>query len=110
MRPLAQRFVELASTSRTFPAITDLLAVVQHEVDRFFFLRFLAYPFRFLDPLLLPACLLKLLLTAAAFSPLRHHLQTWRWLALSSYATAASRGQSWAACVTVQAPFTACSL
>ena len=54
-----------------------------------------------------PACLLRLVLTAATFSPSRHHHQTWRWRALSPYATAASRRQSRAACVTVLAPFTA---
>ena len=52
--------------------------------------------------------------TAATCSPTRHHHQTttgsWRWRALSPYATAASRRQPRVACVTVQAPLTACSL
>ena len=55
-----------------------------------------------------------MLSTAATCSPTRHHHQattgSWRWRALSPYATAASQRQSRAACVTVQAPFTACSL
>ena len=34
--PVAQRFGEGASTSRTFSAITDLIAVVQREADRLF--------------------------------------------------------------------------
>ena len=66
-------------------------------------------------------CMLHLLLpvpeilpTAAAFSPILHHHQTmtgsWRWRALSPYATAVSQRQTLAACVTLQAPFTACSL
>ena len=54
-----------------------------------------------------PAWLLRLLLAAATFSPSRRHHQTLRWRALSPYATAASPGQSRAACVTVQAPFVA---
>ena len=57
-----------------------------------------------------PARLLRLLLTAATFSPPRHHHQTWRWCGLPPYATSTSRRQSRAACVTIQAPFTACSL
>ena len=44
------------------------------------------------------------------FSPSRHHHQPWRSRALSPYATAVSRRQSWAACVTVRVPFTAFSL
>ena len=36
MAPAAQRFGEWASASRSFSAITDLIAVVQREVDRFF--------------------------------------------------------------------------
>ena len=73
--PAAQRFGEWASASRTFSAITDLIAVVQCEVDRlcsFFNLCKHAPP-----P---PACLvLRLLLTAATVSPSRHHNPTWRW-------------------------------
>ena len=57
-----------------------------------------------------PACLLRLLLIAATFSPARPHHQTWRWRGLSPYATAPSRSQSRDACLTVQAPFTAFSL
>ena len=34
MGPVAQRFGEWASASRTFSAITDLIAVGQREVDR----------------------------------------------------------------------------
>ena len=40
MRPVAQRFGEWASASRTFSAITDLLAVVQREVARLLVLIF----------------------------------------------------------------------
>ena len=36
MGPATQRFGEWASASRTFPAITDLVAVVQREVDTLF--------------------------------------------------------------------------
>ena len=104
MRPVAQRFGEWASASRTFSAISDFLAVVQREVGRLFVFIFLSM---YAPP---PACLLKLLLTEATFSPSRHHYQTCRWRALSPYATAASQRQSRASCVTVQAPFTACSL
>ena len=57
-----------------------------------------------------PACLLSLLLTTATFSPSRHHHQTWRWHAWSSYATAASRRQARGAYVTLQAPFITFSL
>ena len=83
--PGGQRFGEWASASRTFSAITDLIAVVQREVDRLcsFFRPCMHAP----PP---PACLLRLLLTAATFSPSRHRHQTWRWRALSAYATAAS--------------------
>ena len=35
MGPAAQRFGECASASRTFSAITVLIAVVQREVDKF---------------------------------------------------------------------------
>ena len=38
-----------------------------------------------------PVCLLRLLLTAATLSLSRHPHRTWRWRALSSYATVASR-------------------
>ena len=34
MGPAAQRFGEWASASRTFSAVTDLIALVQREVDR----------------------------------------------------------------------------
>ena len=34
--PVAQRFGEWASASRTFSAITDLIVVVQREVDKLF--------------------------------------------------------------------------
>ena len=34
--PVAQRFGEWASASRTFSAITDLIAVIQCEVDRLY--------------------------------------------------------------------------
>ena len=105
MRPFAQRFGEWASASRTFSAITDLLAVVQREVASC------------LSSFSCP-CMLRLpaesLSVAATCSPTRHHHQTttgsWRWRALSPYATAASQRQLGAACVTVQAPFTSCSL
>ena len=49
MGPAAQRFGEWASASRTFSAITDLITVVQREVDR-------------LSLLLVHACMLHLLL------------------------------------------------
>ena len=105
MGPVAERFREWASASRTFSAITNLIAVVQRELDRL--CSFSSPCMHALPP---PACLLRLLLTAATFSPSRHHHQTWRWCAWLPYATAASRRQPRAACVTVQAPFTACSL
>ena len=38
--PVAQRFGEWASASPTFSAVTDLIAVVQGEVDRLFVLIF----------------------------------------------------------------------
>ena len=103
MGPAAQRFGEWASASCTFSAITDLIAAVQREVD--ILCSFLS-PCMHVPP---PptACLLRLLLTAAMFSPSRHHQQTWRWRALSPYTTSASRSQSRAACLTVQAPFIA---
>ena len=49
----------------------------------------------------------EIVLTTATLSPSRHHHQTWRWRAWSPYSTVASRRQSRAACVTVQAPFIA---
>ena len=99
MGPAAHRFGEWASASRTFSDITDLIADVQCELDRLcsFFCPCMHAP----PP---PACLLRLLLTPATFSSSWHHHQTWRWRALSPYATAASRSQSRAACLTVQAP------
>ena len=106
MGPAAQRCGEWVSASRTFSAITDHIAIVQREVDIYFLFSFessMHVPPR-------PACLLRLLLTAATFSPSRHHHQTWRLRALSPDATAASRCQSRAAFLTVQAPFTAFSL
>ena len=36
MGPVAQRVCEWASASRIFSAITDVTAVVQHEVDMLF--------------------------------------------------------------------------
>ena len=64
MGPAAQRFGEWVSVSRTFSAITDLTVVVQRGVDRLcsFFSPCMHAP----PP---PACLLRLLLTAATFSP-----------------------------------------
>ena len=105
MGPAAQRFGEWASASRTFSAITVLIALVQRVVGRMcsFFSPCMHAPPR-------PACLLRLLLTTATFSPSRHHHQTWRWRTWSTYATAASRRQSRAACVTVLAPFIIFSL
>ena len=41
MRPVVRRFTEWASTSRIFPAMTDLLAVVKPEVTRLLILIFL---------------------------------------------------------------------
>ena len=46
-----------------------------------------------------PACLLGLLLTAATFSPSRHHHQTWRWRALSPYATYGGASESVPGCL-----------
>ena len=43
MGPAAQRFGEWASASRTFSAITDLIAVVQREVNRLFKFHFLVH-------------------------------------------------------------------
>ena len=64
MRPVAQRFGEWASASRTFSVITDLVAIVQRGVDRLFALIF--------ETMIMHACmfhllLLRLLLTAATF-------------------------------------------
>ena len=101
MAPVAQRFGVWAPASRFFSAITDLVAVVQREVDR---LCSFSSPCMHAPPP--PACPLRLLLTAAKFSPSRHH-QTWRWCALLPYATAVSQRQSRATCVTAQAPPTA---
>ena len=42
LRPVAQRFGEWVSASRTFAAITDLIAVLQREVDLLFVLIFLS--------------------------------------------------------------------
>ena len=68
MGPAAQRFGEWASASRTFSVITDLIAVVEREVDR---LCSFSCPCMHAPPP--PACLLRLLLTAVTFSPSRHH-------------------------------------
>ena len=46
-----------------------------------------------------PAWLLRLLLTAAMFSPSRHHHQTWRWRALSPYATYGGASESVPGCL-----------
>ena len=62
--PVAQRFGEWVSASRTFSATTDLIAVVQREVGR---LCSFSSPCMHAPPPL--ACLLRLLLTAATFSP-----------------------------------------
>ena len=43
MRPVAQRFGGWTSASRTFSAITNLLAVVEGEVGRLFKLVFLVH-------------------------------------------------------------------
>ena len=104
MRLVGQRFGEWASASRTFSAITDLLAVVRREVARFI-----------VHACSSSSCLpAEILSTAATCSPTRRHDQTatgsWRWRALWAYATAAGQRQPLPACVTVQAPFTACSL
>ena len=68
MRPVAQRVGEWASASRTFSAITDLLASfgvgLLSWLPSFSNLRMLH--------LLLPACLLRYS-TEATFSPTRHH-------------------------------------
>ena len=84
---VAQRFGEWASASRTFSTITDLIAVVEREVDRLCSCSSLCMHAP--PP---PACLLRLLLTAATFPPSRHHHQTWEWRALSPYATASVPG------------------
>ena len=68
--PIAQRFGEWASASRTF-AITDLISVVQRDVDR---LCSFSSPWMHAPPP--PTRLLRLLLTAATFSPSRHHHRT----------------------------------
>ena len=51
---VAQRFGEGASASRTFSAITDLIAIVQREVDRLFVFIFLVHACML--HLFLPAC------------------------------------------------------
>ena len=104
---VTQRFGEWASASCTFSDITDLITVAHREVERLFLCSF-SSPCMHAPPS--PAYLPRLLLTAATFSPSRHHHQRWRWRALSAYSTAASWRQSRAACVTVRAPFTAGSL
>ena len=60
MRPVAQRFGEGAYASRTFSAITDLITVVQHEID--FYLCSFSSPCMHAPPP--PACLPRLSLTA----------------------------------------------
>ena len=97
--PVAQRFGEWAPASRTFSAITDIIAVIQREVDRLF-----AFIFKSMYAPSTSPCL------PAMFSPSRHRHEMCRWRALWPYATAASRRQSRAAGVTVQAPVTTCSL
>ena len=54
MRLVGQRFGEWASASRTFSAITDLLAVVQREVASLPVFMFYCSPC--MRRLLLPAC------------------------------------------------------
>ena len=71
MRPVAQRFGEWGSASSTFSAIPDLLAVVQCEIDILF-----AFISKSMHAPPLPACLLRLFLTSATFSPSRHHYQS----------------------------------
>ena len=67
--PVADRFGELASASRTLSAITDFNAVFQREVDTFF-----GVHFRWVHAPPPPACLSILLWTAATFSPsMQHH-------------------------------------
>ena len=111
MSPVAQRFGEWASTSRTFTAITDLLTVVQREGARL--------PALFSRPCALPlsSCLpscVAILSTAATISPTRQNHQTTtdleRWCILPSYATEASQRPLRSSPVTVQAPLTSCSL
>ena len=99
MGPAAQRFGEWASAARTFSAITDLIAVVWREADILFVFILLS-----MHACSTSSCLPAEIVDAAAtFSPSRHHHQTWRWRALLPYTTAASRHQSRAACVMVQA-------
>ena len=105
MGPAVQRFSEWASASRTFSAITDLIAVVQREIDR---LCSIICSYMHAPPP--PACLIRFDFDAARFSPSRHHHQTYRWRAWSPYDTAASRSQSRAVCLTVPAPVIALSL
>ena len=62
MGPAAQRLGEWASASHTLSAITDLIALVQRELD---ILCSFFSPCMYAPPP--PACLLRLLLTTATF-------------------------------------------
>ena len=104
--PVAQRFGEGASTSRTFSAITDLIAVVQREADRLFVSIFQPM-YACSTSSCLPAGIVVDSSYILAFEASPPDVEMAR---LSPYVTATSRRQSRAACVMVQAPFIACSV
>ena len=103
----AQRCGEWASASRTFSAMTGLIAVVQREVHSLcsFF-----SPCMHAPPPPGPACMLRLLLTAATFLAVKASPPDVEMARLVALRYAVSRRQSRAACVTVHALFTSFSL
>ena len=106
MGPVTQtHFGEWASASRTFVAITDLMAVVQREVDMFFVLIFESMH-ACSNSYFMPAEVDCSYVNAVRASP--PDVVMARVVALC--ATAASRRPSRPACATVKAPFTACSV
>ena len=105
MRPVAKRFSERVSPrAPSLPTPTSSPSMSVRLMDC------LCLHFRSMHAPPPATCLTRLQLTAAAFSPLRHHRQMWRWRALWPYSTAVCRHQSFAACAMVKAPVTAWSL
>ena len=106
VRTAAQRFGEWASASRTFSSITDLLVVVQREVDRLFKLHFLVRACSTSSSCLPDEIVVdcSYVLAVKASPP---DVEMARLVALRYGGESVSVR---AACVTLQAPFTACSL